>query len=126
MRLADWLNSINMKRGYPMDDPLVEKEYSPFIINKCLSYFPDTILYINEMNANHHLPKKMQFDYLHSSIRKRKRFSPWMRKNKDKKIEIIKQFFSYSDKKAEEIVDLLPPECFKEMKRILNTGGIQK
>jgi hypothetical protein len=126
VKLTDWLNAINMKRGKPMEDPLAEKQYSPFIVNKCLSYFPDTILQVNEMNRYHHLDKKMQFDYLNSSVRKRKRFSPWMRKNKDKKIELVQKFFPYSAKKAEEILDLLSKECIQEMKNKSYTGGPHK
>ena len=126
MKLTDWLNAINFKKGNPMEDPLAEKQYAPFIVNKCLSYFPDTILQVNEMNAKHHLDKKMQFDYLHSSIRKRKRFSPWMKKNKDENIELVQKFFPYSAKRAEEILDLLPPECIEEMKKKSDTGGVRK
>ena len=126
MKLTDWLNAINFKKGNPMEDPLAEKQYAPFIVNKCLSYFPDTILQVNEMNSKHHLDKRMQFDYLNSSIRKRKRFSPWMRKNKDKNIELVQKFFPYSAKRAEEILDLLSPECIAEMEKKADTGGVRK
>ena len=118
MKLTDYLNAINYSKESLMntEDEQIEKQYAPYVVNRCLSYFIDTILHANQMNQFAQTDKKMQFDYLDSSVRKRKRFSPWMRKNKDKKIELVQKFFPYSAKKAEEILDLLSKECIQEMK----------
>ena len=82
--LKDYLNAINHEKKNLMDtdDELWEKKYPPFIINKCLAPFPDTIFLVNEMNKYHHLDKKLQFDFLLNSLRTRKRFTPWLKANK--------------------------------------------
>ena len=84
VELKDWLNSINQTKENIIDiDPDLEKDYPPYIINKCLSGFVDTILFSNEMNMSPHLDKKMQYDFFINIVRKRKRFSPWLRKRED-------------------------------------------
>lgn len=115
MTLSDFLNSINQtKENLLQKDPKLEKEYVPFVINKCFSYFPDTIFYANRMNALPHLDKKMQYDYLLHSISKRKRFSKWVKTEENKDIDTIKEVFGYSDKKAREVLDLLSIDKIKE------------
>lgn len=113
--LSDFLNSINQtKENLLQKDTKLEKEYVPFVINKCFSYFPDTIFYANRMNALPHLDKKMQYDYLIHSISKRKRFSKWVKTEENKDIDAVKEVFGYSDKKAQEVLDLLPIDKIKE------------
>ena len=89
--LKDYLNSINHVKKNLMDseDEFWEKKYPAYIINKCLSAFPDTIFYVNEMNRMHFLDNKLQNDFLLNSIRKRKRFAKWMRSSKVKNIESV-------------------------------------
>ena len=127
MNLSDWLNSINYtKQDLIVDNPLMEKEYVPFIVNRSLSYFPDTILHCNEMNMKHFLPKKMQYDYLRTVIRKRKRFSKWDKKTSPSDLEIVKQFYGYSNKKALEVLPLLSKEQIATINANLYTGGVKK
>ena len=125
--LSEYLNAINHKKEPLMDgDEIAEKEYVPFVINRCLSYFPDTIFFINEINQLHSLPKKMQFDYLRMSIRKKKRFSPWLKKKKIEKIDIIKEYFGYSNEKALQVVDLITEDDLVSMQESLYKGGTEK
>ena len=92
MDLKDWLNSINMTKEHLIDeDPDLEKDYPPFIVNKCLSGQLDSVLFANEMNKFPSLDKKLQYDFFINSLRKRKRFSPWLRKDKIKHIEAIRE-----------------------------------
>jgi hypothetical protein len=128
MKLSDYLNAINHSKKPLMDtdDEQVEKEYSPFIINRCLSYFIDTILYSNVMNQHAHISSKMQFDYLSGSIRKRKRFSKWLKKEMSNDIDIIKEMYNYSDSKAKEVVELFTSEQIKEMDEYLHGHGVRK
>ena len=93
--LKDYLNSINHVKKNLMDseDEFWEKKYPAYIINKCLSAFPDTIFYVNEMNRMHFLDNKLQNDFLLNSIRKRKRFAKWMRSSKVKNIEYVKEYY---------------------------------
>ena len=103
-----------------------EKEYSPFMINRNFSYFQDTVLFANEMNIKSHLPNKLQYDFLMGTIRPRKRFTKWTKKDRPAKIEIIKEYYNYSTPKAEAVVDLISDERLKQMKDTLSQGGKKK
>ena len=123
MNLSETLKSLNYtKQNLMVDDILAEADYSPFIVNKCLSYFTDTVLFVNEMNRLSDLPKRLQYDYTLHSIRKRKRFSRWDKNNKSKKFLLVKEYYQYSDSKTEEIVDLITDDQVKEIKKLLETG----
>ena len=103
MELKDWLNSINLtKNNLIEEDPDSRKEYPPFIISKCLAGHIDTVLYANEMNMSHHLDKDMQYEFFLNSVRKRKRFSPWLRKDKVKDLDVVKSYYGYSNEKAQQ------------------------
>ena len=125
MKLGEYLNAINHSKKPLMDteDEQIEKQYNSFIINRCLSYFIDTVLHSNLMNQYHEISAKMQFDYLSSSIRKRKRFSKWLKQETDNNLEIIKEYFQYSNTKAKEICDILTEEEIEEIKQYLHHGG---
>ena len=125
MELKDWLNSINLtKKNLIDEDPDCERDYAPFVINKCLSGQMDSLMYANEMNLNHHLDKRMQYDFFINSLRKRKRFSPWLRKDKVKNIEAVKSYYGFSTAKAEQALTILSNEQLDYIYEKLNTGGI--
>ena len=128
MKLSDYLNAINYSKESLMDaeDEQVEKQYAPFIINRCMSYFVDTILYANVMNENSHISSKMQFDYLSNSVRKRKRFSKWLKKEMSDDIEIIKEKYNYSNARAKEVADLFTSEQINELDEYLHGGGVRR
>lgn len=120
----DFLNSINISKKDLFEDPQNEKEYNSFLINKGLSYFPDTILYANEMNQKSDMPKKWQFDFLRHSIPKRKRFSKWHKKdNVSEIVKLMMKYYKYSEKKAYEVHDLLSEDQIKELVEVYQTGG---
>ena len=122
--LKDWLNSINQTKQNIMDeDPSAEKEYAPYIINKCLSGQIDCILFANEMNMNHHLNKDMQYSFYLNSLRKRKRFSPWLRKDKVADLECVKKYYGYSNEKASQALKILTKEQLNFIKKRLDIGG---
>lgn len=124
MELKDWLNSINSTKQNILDeDPSVTKEYPPFIINKCMSGHIDTVLYANEMNMNHSLDKKLQYDFYINIVRKRKRYSPWLRKDKIKDLECVKSYYGYSNEKAQQALNLLTKEQIDFIKSKLDVGG---
>jgi hypothetical protein len=120
MELKDWLNSINFTK-----EDLSEniKEYPPFIINKCLAGHIDSVLFANEMNMNHHLDKGMQYSFYLNSLRKRKRFSPWLRKDKITDLECVKQYYGYSNEKASQALKILTKEQLTFIKKRLDIGG---
>ena len=115
MKLSEYLNAINYTKDDLFADEEADKGYVPFVINRCLSYFPDTIMQVNELNINPNVSKKMQFDYLRNAIRKRKRFSKWLKNAKDDRLESIKLHFGYGDKKALEAMRVLSDEKIDEI-----------
>ena len=124
MELKDWLNSINQSKLNLIDDDYAtEKEYPPFIINKCLSGFMDTVLIANEMNIHSDLPKKMQYDFFINIVRPKKRFSPWLRKEKIDSLELVKKYYHYNDEKARSALKLLSEEQLEFIKQRMKTGG---
>ena len=124
MELKDWLNSINMtKKNLIEDDPSVIKDYPPYIVNRCFSGHLDCIFYANEMNIHNALPKDMQYSFYLNSLRKKKRFSPWIRKDKVSDLECVKKYYSYSDQKALQALKILSKEQIKFIKSKPETGG---
>ena len=122
--LKDWLNSINLTKEDIMEtDPDVIKKYPPFIVNKCVAPFPDTIHLVNEMNIHNHLDSKLQFDFLLNSLRSRDRYTPWLKAKKIKNIEYVKEYYGYSNEKAKAALDVLNDEQIKTIKDSLSKGG---
>tara|TARA_Y100001938_G_scaffold139094_1_gene205475 strand:- start:446 stop:838 length:393 start_codon:yes stop_codon:yes gene_type:complete len=123
--LTNYLVAINYTKEKLLDsdDRDWERKYPPFIVNKGLSYFPETVLYANEMNRLHHATKHMQFSFLLNSIRSRKRFSKWLRASKLKDIDVIKQYYGYSNKKASEALNVLTKSQIDYIKERLSKGG---
>ena len=122
--LKDWLNSINFnKENLIKENPDIVKQYPPFIVNKCLSGHIDCVLFANEMNKHHSLDKDMQYFFYLNSVRKRKRFSPWLRKDKIKDLDCIRQYYGYSNEKASQALKILTPEQIKFIKQLLDIGG---
>jgi len=126
MELKDYLYSINQSKKNILDDnPEAEKKYPPFIVNKCLSSFTDSILYANEMNKNTHIDNKLQYDFFINSLKPRKRFTPWLRKETLEDIELVKQYYGYSHNKALEAVRILTKEELHHIRKVLNKGGMK-
>ena len=123
--LKDYLNAINFTKKDLMksDDKDWVKKYPAFIINKILSGFQDTIMLVNEVNRNHFLDKDMQYSFLLNSIRSKKRFSPFLRANKLKNIDLVKEYYGYSNEKAKTVLDILTKDQLKLIKEKLYKGG---
>ena len=122
--LKDWLNSINQtKKNLIDEDPSIEKEYSPYIINRIYSGHLDAIMFANEMNKYNFLPKKMQYDFFINTLRVKKRFSPWLRKDEIKNLDYVKRYYGYSNEKAKQILKILSKEQLNFIKSKFETGG---
>jgi|TARA_B100000035_G_scaffold216313_1_gene185440 hypothetical protein len=123
--LKDYLNSINQTKENLLDgeDPAWEKNYPSYVINKCMSHHIDTVMLANEMNQWGQLPTKMQYDFFINTVRSRKRFSPWSKKEKMNDLEIVKQYYGYSNEKARQALSILTPEQLSFIKTKLNKGG---
>ena len=103
-----------------------EKDYNAFMVNRGLSYFPDTVIYANEMNRFHHLDSRLQYHFLINTIRKRNRFSKWNKSIESENISVIKQYYGYSNEKARDVLPLLSNENLKYIRGRIQHGGIQR
>ena len=123
--LKDYLNSIDFTKKdlLKSEDKEWIKKYPAFIINKILSGFQDTIMFVNEVNRNHFLDKDMQYSFLLNSIRSKKRFSPFLRASKLKDIDLVKEYYGYSNEKAKTVLDILTKDQLKLIKEKLYKGG---
>jgi hypothetical protein len=124
----DYLNSINYTKEDLLKDALPEdeKKYASFMVNRGLSYFPDTVAIANEMNRNHHIDNKLQYDFLRTIVRKRKRFSKWAKPDHEENLKVVMERYGYSRAKAESVIDLFSKEQIESMKRVLSKGGKSK
>tara|TARA_Y100000389_G_C17339838_1_gene452691 strand:+ start:315 stop:692 length:378 start_codon:yes stop_codon:yes gene_type:complete len=123
MNLSEVLNAINYDKTPLLEDDLQEKSYVPFVINRSLSYFPDTILYANQVNHYNQLDKKMQFDYLRLSLRPRKRFSKWIKSQEEDDLQLIKDHYNYSNERATEVLRVLTPNQIEDIRSLYKYGG---
>ena len=119
----DFINSINYTKKDIMTDDLIEKDYNPFLTNRSLSYFVDAVIFANEMNKNPHLDNRLQFHFFINTIRKRKRFSKWLKPKTEDEVEAIKIYYGYSNEKARQAINLLTSEQVKDIKKKVNKGG---
>ena len=123
MNPFEYCNAINYTKKDIMTDDIAEKAYSPYMVNRQLSYFPDTVLAANEMNRNHHIDNRLQFDFFINIIRKRKRFSKWFKPELISDLDAVKKYYGYSNEKARQVLTLLSTEQINELKNKVAKGG---
>ena len=119
----EYLTAINDTKKDVMIDDIAEKGYNAFMVNRGLSYFNDTVLFANEMNLNAHLDNRLQFDFLINIVRRRKRFSKWMKPKTASDVEVVKEYYGYSNEKARQALTLLTPEQIIDIKKKVYKGG---
>ena len=114
MKPFDYVNSINFTKKNLMkntaNDELAEKDYVPFLTNKSLSYFTDTLLYANEMNRYHFLDKRLQYEFYLNSIRKKKRFAKWAKAEDNNDVMMVQEYYKFSPQKAKAALRVLSPK----------------
>jgi len=122
--LKDWLNSINFtKENLIADDPSAISSYPPYIVNRCLSGTLDSILFANEMNLNAHADKDMQYAFFLYTLRKKKRFSPWLKKEQVEDLDLVKKHYGYSNEKAKVALSLLTKSQIESLRHKYDMGG---
>ena len=124
MELKDWLNSINFNKDNLIEeDPESISSYPPYIVNRCLSGHLDTVLFANEMNKYSNLDKDMQYSFFLYTLRKRKRFSPWLKKEQVDDLDLVKKHYGYSNEKAKVAVSLLTKTQIENIRNKHDMGG---
>ena len=123
MNPFEYVQAINDTKKDIMVDDIAEKGYNAFMVNRSLSYFNDTVLIVNEMNRHSHLDSRLQFDFLINIVRKRKRFSKWAKPQVESDIEVIKEYYDYSNEKARQAISLLSPDQINGLRKKVSKGG---
>ena len=123
MKPFDFVNAINYSKNDVMVDDITEREYNSFVTNRSLSYFPDTVLLANEMNRYHHIDNRLQFDFLINIVRKKRRFSKWIKPETVSDVEVVKEYYGYSNEKARQVLTLLTNQQLDILKKKVYKGG---
>ena len=126
MNPFEYVKAINTTKKDVMVDDIAEKEYNAFMVNRSLSNFQDTVLYANLMNVNHHIDARLQFDFFINTIRKKNRFSKWLKPMNYENLEVIKEYYGYSNEKAKSVLSLLNNKQIEELKQRIYKGGRTK
>ena len=126
MNPFQYLNAINDTKQDIMVDDISEKQYNAFMVNRGLSYFYDTVLLANEMNQRAHLDNRLQFDFFINTIRKKKRFSKWMKAKEEDNIKVVKEYYGYSNEKARQALTILNDDNIEQLKAKVYKGGTRK
>lgn len=123
--LRDYLNAINVSKEGLMDESetYIKQSYPPFVVSRCLSYFPDTLFVVNEMNTRSHTDSKMHFDFLRHAVRPRKRFSKWLKREEDERVGALVEYYGISSRKAREALTVLKEEEIEEILEATRKGG---
>lgn len=123
----DYVNSINSSKSMfgTDNDELVEKDYKPFMVNRALSQFVDTTHSANMMNVNNHLDKKLQYDFLINITRPRKRFKKWAKASEVENLEVIKEYYGYTDARSKEVMSILTSDQLTVLKERIKKGGVR-
>ena len=123
MELKEYINAINHTKENLMEDPFIERKYPAWVVNHALYGHSDTLLHVNEMNIYNQLDNKLQYDFLLNSIRQRKRFAPWLKTSKIDNLDLVKEYFGYSEQKAKEALTILSDEDLEYIRSKMNKGG---
>jgi len=124
-QLSDYLNAINVNKEPLLDESesYTKQSYPPFVVTRCLSYFPDTLFAANEMNTRPHLDSKMHFDFLRGAVRPRKRFSKWLKRENDERVQALIEYYGFSAKKAREALTVLTETQVSQIMDAVSKGG---
>ena len=123
MNPFEFVTAINYSKKNLIQDDITESQYNSFMVNRSLSYFNDTVIFANEMNINHHIDNKLQFDFLINMIRKKRRFSKWLKPENVSDVEVVKEIYGYSNEKAKQALSLLTKQQIDLLKKKVNKGG---
>jgi hypothetical protein len=123
MNPFNYVNAICDTKENLIIDDVSEKAYNPFMINRTLSYHYDTVLLANEMNLRAHLDKKLQNDFLINTVRKKKRFAKWAKPLSSDDLEVVKEYYGYSNEKARQVLPLLNDAQMGQLRQRIFKGG---
>ena len=123
-----FVNAINAGSRVDLmgDDPAAEKSYLPFIINRQMSYFHDTVLIANEVNRFSKVDNKLHYDFYRHMVRPKKRFAKWIKSVDDEDVNTVAEYYNMSKEKARGAMKCLTEDALKHMRSVLSRGGVSK
>jgi len=122
--LFEFVKAIQTTKQRLIVDEWSEKQYNPYMVNRALSFAIDTIMYANEMNCHPHLRKSLQFWFLLNSVRPNKRFTKWVKAEKDEDVDLLKRYYGYNTQKAKQALRILSASQLDIIRHRLNVGGV--
>jgi hypothetical protein len=123
-KLFEFVDAVShTKDASFMDDPTWEKEYVPFIVNRAFSYHRDSVLAANVMNERPHLQKNLQAWFYLNTLRARKRYASWHKREQGSGAKSIAEYYGCSLRIASVLVNLHTPEQIEYIERRLFKGG---
>jgi hypothetical protein len=122
MNPFEFVNAVTHTKQDLMKED-VEKFYQSFLVNRALSYFPDTVMYANEMNIHNNIDSKLQFHFFLNTLRPAKRFAKWVKKEEDNDLTAIMEYYGYGPEKAKQALSVLSSEQLIIIKQKLEKGG---
>jgi hypothetical protein len=122
MNPFEFVNAVTHTKQDLMKED-VERFYQPFLVNRALSYFPDTVMYANEMNIHNNIDSKLQFHFFLNTLRPAKRFAKWVKKEEDNDLTAIMEYYGYGLEKAKQALSVLSSEQLIIIKQKLEKGG---
>ena len=122
MNPFEFVNAVTHTKQDLMKED-VERFYQPFLVNRALSYFPDTVMYANEMNIHNNIDSKLQFHFFLNTLRPAKRFAKWVKKEEDNDLIAIMEYYGYGLEKAKQALSVLSSEQLIIIKQKLEKGG---
>lgn len=125
MNPFDYVNDILYKKKDIMKIEGNERDYSPFLSNRALSYHKDSIFIAQQMNLLPGLDRRLQFRYLINTVRPMKRDkTSWAKQKENNDIDAVREYFGYDYKEAQVAISILSKDQLKQIKRKLEKGGI--
>jgi len=121
--LNEILKSLNQTKNEDLIDDFNANDYVPFIINRAFSFYPDTVMFANDLNRFSNIDKTMQYKYYCSGLKKKSRFSPWLKASKIENLELISDYYQVSRREAKELLNFLTTDDIEKINKALNKGG---
>lgn len=121
--LNEILKSLNQTKNEDLIDDFNANDYVPFIINRAFSFYPDTVMFANDLNRFSNIDRIMQYKYYCSGLKKKSRYSPWLKASKIENLELISDYYQVSRREAKELLNFLTTDDIEQINKALNKGG---
>ena len=124
MNPFEYAHDLVTKQSYDEEIP-ERKDYKQFLINRTLSYDNECIHHVNYLNRYPDISDKLHYDFIHKSVKKKKRSKKyWVKSKKYENLELIKSYYNYSNQKALSVLSVLSDKDIINIKDRMFKGGV--